>query len=177
MASSPADVPAGAVIHTICRRALAGEGLARALADGDPVAATRLSIETVKEKKMIEKLTFVSALALCLPGIVAADTLHTGTLWVAAPDRFACNLTNVGALPGKVVVRAVSNGKVLKEVATEALAPRHTQDLAVDGLAGGVPIFCEFEMRGAKADYRGVAKIFPGKDAPNETDRVAIPAY
>ena len=41
--------------------------------------------------------------------------LITPTLWVQAPDMFACNLTNVDQKIHTVQVRIITNGKVLLE--------------------------------------------------------------
>jgi hypothetical protein len=122
-----------------------------------------------------------AACALSFPfAALAAETLYTGTLWAVAPDRFACNLTNVGARARKVEVRIVSQGKVIAETGVVTLAPRHTTDKFVDGHPDGAPFFCEFVVEGAKTQYRGSAKVFHPKNSAagtNETDFVALPAF
>ena len=111
---------------------------------------------------------------------LAAETLYTGTLWAVAPDRFACNLTNVGARARKVEVRIVSQGKVIAETGEVKLEPRHTTDKFVDGAPDGAPFFCEFVIEGEKSHFRGSAKVFHAKNVgtgANETDFVALPAF
>ena len=111
--------------------------------------------------------------------------LITPTLWVQAPDMFACNLTNVDQKRHSVQVRIITNGKVLLESKNLSLEPKHTTNHAVEGLPKGAPIYCEFTIEGSKEMYRGAAKLFPApanKDftASNysaASDFVAVPAY
>lgn len=103
-----------------------------------------------------------------------ADKLFTPTLWAVAPDKFACNLTNVGSKPRSVSVVIISNGKVLLDSGKLELAPRHTADQFVDGVKDGAPFYCEFTVEGSKEQYRGTAKLF---HAPNSSDFVAVSAH
>jgi len=116
---------------------------------------------------------FVIAASLTVTANAQADKLFTPTLWAVAPDKFACNLTNVGILPHSVSVRIISNGKVLLDSGKVELAPQHTADHFIDGVKDGAPIYCEFIVQGPKQQYRGSAKLF---HAPNSSDFVAIAA-
>lgn len=116
---------------------------------------------------------FIIAGSLILSINAYADTLFTPTLWAVAPDKFACNLTNVANKTLTVRTTIISNGKVLLDSGKVELAPRHTADHSVDGFKDGGPIYCEFTVKGAKEQYRGVAKLF---HAPNNGDFVAVPA-
>ena len=89
------------------------------------------------------------------------EQLITPTLWVQAPDMFACNLTNVDHKIHVVQVRIITNGKVLLESKKLSLEPKHTTNHAVEGLVKGAPIYCEFTVEGSKDMYRGAAKLFP----------------
>ena len=102
-----------------------------------------------------------------------ADKLFTPTLWAVAPDKFACNLTNVGDRPRNVSVRIISNGKVLLDSGKLELAPQHTADQFVDGVKDGAPFYCEFSVQGSRVQYRGSAKLF---HAPNSSDFVTVAA-
>jgi len=98
------------------------------------------------------------------------EQLITPTLWVQAPDMFACNLTNVDQKINIVQVRIITNGKVLLESKKLSLEPKHTTNHAVEGLLKGAPIYCEFTIEGSKEMYRGAAKLFP---APANKDFTA----
>ena len=89
------------------------------------------------------------------------EQLITPTLWVQAPDMFACNLTNVDHKTHVVQVRIITNGKILLESKKLSLEPKHTANHTVEGLPKGAPIYCEFTIEGSKEMYRGAAKIFP----------------
>jgi len=89
------------------------------------------------------------------------EQLITPTLWVQAPDMFACNLTNVDQKIHTVQVRIITNGKVLLESKKLSLEPKHTTNHTVEGLPKGAPIYCEFTIEGSKEMYRGAAKLFP----------------
>ena len=110
--------------------------------------------------------------------------LITPTLWVQAPDMFACNLTNVDHKTHDVQVRIITNGKILLESTKLSLEPKHTTNHAVEGLPKGAPIYCEFTVEGSKDMYRGAAKLFPAptnsdftaSDYSAASDFVAIPA-
>ncbi|MEA3491695.1 MAG: hypothetical protein U9R27_07315 [Campylobacterota bacterium] len=134
----------------------------------------------------------IFALVLMLSVYAQADSsqsqreqLITPTLWVQAPDMFACNLTNVDQKVHTVQVRIITNGKVLLESRKLSLEPKHTTNHAVEGLVKGAPLYCEFTVEGSKEIYRGAAKLFPApanKDftASNysaASDSVAIAAY
>lgn len=98
------------------------------------------------------------------------EQLITPTLWVQAPDMFACNLTNVDHKTHAVQVRIITNGKILLESKKLPLEPKHTTNHAVEGLLKGAPIYCEFTVEGSKDIYRGAAKLFP---APANKDFTA----
>jgi hypothetical protein len=119
----------------------------------------------------LKALVIASSLTLSINAY--ADKLFTPTLWVVAPDQFACNLTNVGDKTRTVSVTIISNGKVLLDSGKVKLAPRQTADHSVDGFKDGAPIYCEFTVEGSKAQYRGTAKLF---HAPNSSDFVAVSA-
>jgi len=106
------------------------------------------------------------------------EQLITPTLWVQAPDMFACNLTNVDQKTHTVQVRIITNGKILLESKKLSLKPKHTADHYAEGLPKGAPIYCEFTVEGPKEMYRGVAKIFPTSANKDFTgsDTVAISA-
>ena len=102
------------------------------------------------------------------------NQLITPTLWVLAPDMFACNLTNVDHKTHDVQVRIITNGKVLLKSTKLSLKPKHTTNHTVEGLAkGGGPIYCEFTVEGSKNMYRGVAVLF---HPPASSDFAAIAA-
>lgn len=105
-----------------------------------------------------------------------ADTLFTPTLWVAAPVKFACNLTNVGIKALSVRTRIVSNGIILLDSGKEMLAPLHTANHTVDGLANGGPIYCAFTVHGPKDDVRGAGKAFRAPPE-NGTDIAIVSAF
>ena len=122
----------------------------------------------------------IFAVILLLSAYVQADDqqsqkeqLITPTLWVQAPDMFACNLTNVDQKKHTVQVRIITNGKVLLESKKLSLEPKHTTNHTVEGLPKGAPLYCEFTVEGSKGMYRGAAKLFP---APAGSDTVAIAA-
>jgi len=117
--------------------------------------------------------TLFIATSLSLSLNAYADKLFTSTLWAVAPDKFACNLTNVANKPLAVRTTIISNGKVLLDSGKVELAPRHTADHSVDGFKDGGPIYCEFTVEGSKEQYRGTAKLY---HAPNSSDFVAVPA-
>ncbi len=116
---------------------------------------------------------FIIASSLAWSTSAFADSLITPTLWAVAPDKFACNLTNVSDKPRMVRVSIISNGKTLADTGRIELAPRTTADKFVDGFKDGAPIYCEFTVQGSKEHYRGTAKLF---HAPNSSDFVAVPA-
>ena len=101
------------------------------------------------------------------------DQLMTPTLWVLAPDMFACNLTNVDKKAHQVQVRIISNGKVLLESKPISLESRHTTNHKIEGLPKGAPLYCEFTVEGDDDMYRGVAVLY---HAPAGSDFVAVPA-
>ena len=108
----------------------------------------------------------------------SSNRLVTPTLWAEKPIYFACNLTNVGNKPRKVTTRIINgnDGSVLLKQST-ALAPRRTQDTTIEGLAApGGPLYCDFTVKGSKKQYRGVAKLWAGPDAPNSSDITAVAA-
>lgn len=117
--------------------------------------------------------TLIIASSLTLSMNVYANTFFTPTLWVVAPDKFACNLTNVGDKTRAVKVQIISNGKILLDSGKVELAPRHTTTQTVDGSKDGGPTYCEFAVEGLKGQYRGAAKLFR---APNSSDFVVVPA-
>ena len=102
------------------------------------------------------------------------DQLMTPTLWVLAPDMFACNLTNVDDKVHQVQVRIISNGKVLLESKPLSLEPRHTTNHKIEGLPKGAPLYCEFTVEGDKDGFRGVAVLYRGVRG---SDFVAVPAW
>lgn len=105
--------------------------------------------------------------------VAFTSKLITPTLWALAPDVFACNLTNVTSTPHTVRVRIISQGKVLKDSGKISLAPQYTENVVIDGFAGGGLMFCEFSVDGLKGWYRGAAKMFHG---PAGSDFIAIAA-
>lgn len=119
----------------------------------------------------LKALIIASSLTLSIN--VYAEKLITPTLWAVAPDKFACNLTNVSDTTHTVRTTIISNGKVLLDGSKVELAPRQTADHFIEGFKDGAPIYCEFTVDGAKDQYRGTAKLF---HAPNGSDFVAIPA-
>ncbi len=123
----------------------------------------------------IKWIMFAATLMLFVHAQAVGETLEqkqliTPTLWVQAPDMFACNLTNVDHKTHTVQVRIITNGKVLLESTKLPLEPKHTANHTVEGLPKGAPIYCEFTIEGAKDMYRGAAKLFP---APTNSDFTA----
>src|SRR5664279_1839453 len=57
---------------------------------------------------------------------LAQDRLITPTLFVIAPDNFACNLTNVSEKVGTAHVVIISNGAVLEESGEITVEPQNT---------------------------------------------------
>jgi hypothetical protein len=102
------------------------------------------------------------------------NELFTPTLWVQAPDVFACNLTNVSSETRTVRVRIISDGDLLNDSGSVAVQPRHTANYTFNGPPNGGPIYCEFNVEGSRAWYRGAAKAF--HSGPISTDVVAIAA-
>ncbi|MDG0817700.1 hypothetical protein [Bdellovibrio svalbardensis] len=104
-----------------------------------------------------------------------ADSLFTPTLWVAAPYKFACNLTNVGDKSVVIRTQIISNGNILLDSGKEKLVPRHTANHTIDGLSDGGPIYCAFSISGPKEQVRGAGKAFRAPPA-NTTDIAIVPA-
>ncbi len=117
------------------------------------------------------------AWALLPAGSASADRLVTGTLWADAPVYFACNLTNVGEKTRSVRTQLVNGftGEVLAVDEAE-LAPRRTLNTTIPGLEGGGPLYCDFDFKGKKKHFRGVAKLWAGPGVANSSDLTAIPA-
>ena len=126
-------------------------------------------------KKIVLSLLLVCSVQLSAKGEQneKKEKLVTPTLWTVAPDMFACNLTNIDEKVHPVLVRIVSNGKVVLERKIEALEPRHTSNTKVAGLPKGAPFYCEFTVEGDEDNYRGVAVLY---HAPLGSDFVARPA-
>lgn len=111
--------------------------------------------------------------------------LITPTLWVKAPDMFACNLTNVDDETHAVEVKIITNGKVLLESKKLIVEPKHTTNHTVQGMPNGAPLYCVFTVEGSKEMYRGAGKIFPvpvnkdfrASDYSAPSDTLVIPAY
>ena len=101
------------------------------------------------------------------------EQLITPTLWVLAPDMFACNLTNVDSKAHQIQVRIISNGKVLLESKKMMLEPRHTSNHKTEGPSKGGPLYCEFTVEGDDDNFRGVAVLY---HAPAGSDFVAVQA-
>jgi len=105
--------------------------------------------------------------------ILSGEQLSTPTLWLFAPEMFACNLTNIDEKSHQVQVRIISNGKVLLKSKILMLEPKHTTNHKIQGLPEGGPLYCEFTVEETKEMYRGVAVLFHG---PKGSDYVAVPA-
>jgi len=101
------------------------------------------------------------------------EQLMTPTLWLFAPEMFACNLTNIDEKTHQVQIRIVSNGKVLLESKVLSLQPKHTTNHKIEGPKKGGPLYCEFTVEGNKKMYRGVAVLF---HSPKGNDSVALSA-
>lgn len=115
-------------------------------------------------------------LGLVISTSANADTLFTPTLWVGAPIKFACNLTNISSKVLTVRTRIISNGHILLDSGKENLAPLHTDNRTIDGLENGGPIYCAFSVNGSKDSVRGAGKAFRAPPE-NSTDIAIVPAY
>ena len=127
----------------------------------------------MKGTRSMFKTSLSLVLLLTSMGTALAEDLFTPTLFVQAPDGFACNLTNVSGEAGTARVQIISNGAVLEDSGGITVEPRNTANYTVVGLANGGPIYCDFTVDSKKL-YRGDAKLYhPGT---NESDFLVISA-
>lgn len=112
---------------------------------------------------------------LTIAATANADSLFTPTLWVAAPNKFACNLTNISDKTIQVRTQIISNGSVLFDSGKMSLTARHTANHTIDGLTDGGPIYCSFFIQGDKGRVRGAGKAFRAPPE-NGTDIAIVPA-
>lgn len=117
-------------------------------------------------------LAIIPILSLVVAASASADTLFTPTIWVASPNKFACNLTNVGDKTLLVRTQIISNGNILLDSGKEKLVPHHTANHTIDGITDGGPIYCAFSVHGPKNQVRGAGKAF--RPAPDNTTDIAI---
>jgi hypothetical protein len=111
-------------------------------------------------KTSLSLVLLLASMGTALANQSPENRLITPTLYVKAPDNFACNLTNVSGQTGKARVRIISNGAVLSDSGAITVSPAHTANYTVPGLPNGGPIYCDFTVQDSKESYRGDAKLY-----------------
>jgi hypothetical protein len=84
-------------------------------------------------KTSLSLVLLLTSMGTALANQSPEDRLITPTLFVKAPDNFACNLTNVSGQTGTARVRIISNGVVLSDSKVITVSPAHTANYTVPG--------------------------------------------